>query len=150
MRAVWPVITPASPIFWNGVKLWPQIPNCMRKWSQCLNRIAARTQDKPECMSDLKTSRKFHPIISREGWLLLAISFICAPLTQIRTSLAWARPFCLVTLFMIQLFRDPKRAPPPKQNVALCVADGRVVAIRTCHDPYAQCEALLISVFMNL
>src|SRR5260364_171308 len=25
-----------------------------------------------------------------------------------------------------------------------------VVAIRTCHDPYAQCEALLISVFMNL
>ncbi|CCD30132.1 Phosphatidylserine decarboxylase [Candidatus Glomeribacter gigasporarum BEG34] len=101
-------------------------------------------------MSDLKTSRKFHPIIAREGWLFIAISFICALLAQFWTRLAWAWPFWLVTLFMIQFFRDPKRAPPPKQNVALCVADGRVVAIRTCHDPYAQCEALLISVFMNL
>src|SRR5260364_355790 len=65
-------------------------------------------------------------------------------------------PFGLGLAFLVSdavhdpVFRDPKRAPPPKQNVALCVADGRVVAIRTCHDPYAQCEALLISVFMNL
>src|SRR5260364_356630 len=82
-------------------------------------------------MSDLKTSRKFHPIIAREGWLFIAISFICALLAQFWTRLAWAWPFWLVTLFMIQFFRDPQRAPPPKQNVALC-------------------EALLISVFMNL
>src|SRR5260363_165834 len=47
-------------------------------------------------MSDLKTSRKFHPIIAREGWLFIAISFICALLAQFWTRLAWAWPFWIM------------------------------------------------------
>ncbi len=101
-------------------------------------------------MNQREALHDFHPIIAREGWALIAISFLGALLMQIWAGLAWAWPFWLLTLFMVQFFRDPKRTPPSKQNTALCAADGRVVAVRKCHDPYAQREALMISVFMNV
>lgn len=101
-------------------------------------------------MSHTDTLERYpHPIIAREGWPFIAASFLCALLTHVWTSLIWAWPFWLLTLFMVQFFRDPKRTLPPKRNVALCAADGRVVAVRKCHDPYAQREALMMSVFMN-
>ncbi len=101
-------------------------------------------------MNQRKTSHPSHPIIAREGWSLIAMSFLCALLTQLWAGLVWAWPLWLFTLFVIQFFRDPKRTSPIKQNVALCAADGRVVAVHTGHDPYAQREAWVVSVFMNV
>src|SRR5260363_129449 len=73
-------------------------------------------------MSDLKTSRKFHPIIAREGWLFIAISFICALLAQFWTRLAWAWPFWLVTLLLISVFMNLLNAHSQRAPV-----DGTVI-----------------------
>ena len=50
----------------------------------------------------------------------------------------------------MQFFRDPARPIPTQPNAVLCPADGRIVAVETTHDPYANREALKISVFMNV
>ena len=61
---------------------------------------------------------------------------------------AW--PFWLLLVFVVQFFRDPQRPIPAQPNAVLCPADGRIVAVETTQDPYANREALKISVFMNV
>ena len=61
---------------------------------------------------------------------------------------AWL--FWLILIFVVQFFRDPARPIPTQANAVLCPADGRIVAVETAHDPYANREALKISVFMNV
>ncbi len=56
----------------------------------------------------------------------------------------------LLLIFVVQFFRDPARPIPTQPNAVLCLADGRIVAVETTHDPYANREALKISVFMNV
>ncbi len=91
-----------------------------------------------------------HPIIAREGWLFLAISVAVALLLTlgqlwILAALAW-----LVALFVLQFFRDPARAVPTQASAVLSPADGRIVKVERCRDPYLDREALKISVFMNV
>lgn len=47
-------------------------------------------------------------------------------------------------------FRDAPRAIPSQPGVVLCPADGRVVRIEKARDPYADRDALRISVFTSL
>lgn len=47
-------------------------------------------------------------------------------------------------------FRDPPRAIPAQSGVVLSPADGRIVRIERARDPYANRDALRISVFMSL
>jgi phosphatidylserine decarboxylase len=47
-------------------------------------------------------------------------------------------------------FRDPPREVPAQSGVVLSPADGRVVRIEKARDPYANRDALRISVFMSL
>ncbi|TAK87406.1 MAG: phosphatidylserine decarboxylase [Aquabacterium sp.] len=47
-------------------------------------------------------------------------------------------------------FRDPPRAIPAQAGVVLSPADGRIVRIEKARDPYANRDALRISVFMSL
>ena len=56
----------------------------------------------------------------------------------------------VISVFVIQFFRDPPRQVPTQENAILSPADGRIVKVERCTDPYAQREALLISVFMNV
>ena len=58
--------------------------------------------------------------------------------------------FALLLVFVVQFFRDPQRPIPAQPNAVLCPADGRIVAVETAQDPYANREALKISVFMNV
>ena len=51
---------------------------------------------------------------------------------------------------MIQFFRDPARPIPQDANAVLSPADGRIVKVEKVRDPYADRDALLISVFMNV
>jgi len=90
-----------------------------------------------------------HPIIAREGWPFLAIalafsisaSFWCA---------VWSLPLWIITLFVLQFFRDPPRAVPAQANAVTAAADGKVIVVEKAYDEYLQREALKISVFMNV
>jgi phosphatidylserine decarboxylase len=90
-----------------------------------------------------------HPIIAREGWPFLAISVIVALIASVTLG-AWSLPFWLIALFVLQFFRDPGRLIPLDPKAVLSPADGRIVVVAKAHDPYANREALKISVFMNV
>ena len=90
-----------------------------------------------------------HPIIAKEGWpfiiLAIVVSVIISFFSGFLAVLCW-----LVTLFVIQFFRDPSRVIPEQENIVVCPADGRIVVVEKAIDPFRQREALKISVFMNV
>lgn len=90
-----------------------------------------------------------HPIIAREGWPFLGIAIVVAIIVTVIGGV-WAIPFWIVALFVLQFFRDPPRTIPQDPDVVLSPADGRIVVVAQAHDPYANREALKISVFMNV
>ncbi|MBC7489158.1 MAG: phosphatidylserine decarboxylase [Glaciimonas sp.] len=90
-----------------------------------------------------------HPIIAREGWPFLAIAFALALLVTF-VSTGWSIPFWILALFVLQFFRDPPRVIPQHPGAVISPADGRIVVVEKAHDPYANREALKISVFMNV
>jgi len=90
-----------------------------------------------------------HPLIAREGWPFLGIALVLALLVTLLAPL-WSIPFWIIAIFVLQFFRDPGRTIPQALDVVLSPADGRIVVVEKAHDPYAQREALKISVFMNV
>jgi len=90
-----------------------------------------------------------HPIIAREGWPFIAGILVLSILVSF-WSLAWSIPLWLLTLFVVQFFRDPPREGSTATNAVLSPADGRIVMIAEVDDPYAERRALKISVFMNV
>lgn len=90
-----------------------------------------------------------HPIIAKEGWPFLALAIAIAALAT-ATLGAWSWPFWVIAVFVLQFFRDPARTIPQDANAVLSPADGRIVVVEKAHDPYANREALKISVFMNV
>ncbi|HWD22196.1 MAG TPA: phosphatidylserine decarboxylase [Burkholderiales bacterium] len=90
-----------------------------------------------------------HPVIAREGWLFLAIaagvSFLAAYFLG-----WWSIPLWLVTLFILQFFRDPAREVPDDPRAVVAPADGRIVEVSRAEDPYLRRQALKVSVFMNV
>jgi phosphatidylserine decarboxylase len=90
-----------------------------------------------------------HPIIAREGWPFLTIAMVVAILTTTWFGV-WSWPFWVIAVFVLQFFRDPPRVIPTDPNAVLSPADGRIVVVKKAFDPYAQREALKISVFMNV
>lgn len=90
-----------------------------------------------------------HPIIAREGWPFLGIAIAVAVLATVFFG-AWAIPFWLIALFVLQFFRDPPRTVPGNPNAIVSPADGRIVVVEKTQDPYAGRQALKISVFMNV
>lgn len=91
-----------------------------------------------------------HPLIAREGWPFLVGSVVLAVLAAY--FFGWASlPLWLLALFVLQFFRDPARPAPEGEADVLSPADGRIVAIEECADPYHEGRATLkISVFMNV
>ncbi|MDH4395440.1 MAG: phosphatidylserine decarboxylase [Limnobacter sp.] len=91
-----------------------------------------------------------HPLIAREGWPFLAVTAVIALALQsfdltFLSVLVW-----IFFLFELQFFRDPPRYIPSQANAIVSPADGRIVAVERVEDPYAQRDALKISVFMNV
>jgi len=91
-----------------------------------------------------------HPIIAREGWPFLAMAVVAAIAVNASAGFGWASPLWLVTLFMVQFFRDPPRMVPQEADAVLSPADGRIVTVERTRDPYLDRDALRISVFMNV
>lgn len=90
-----------------------------------------------------------HPIIAKEGWPFLAIAATVS-LAATFWCAAWSIPLWLVTLFVLQFFRDPARTLPDRENAVVSAADGKVIVVGKAYDEYLQREALKISVFMNV
>ncbi len=92
-----------------------------------------------------------HPLIAREGWPFIGIAFAAALFASLFVGAGWiAFLFWLVLAFVVQFFRDPPRAVPVGRGLVLSPADGRIVKVERARDPYAERDALLISVFMNV
>ena len=98
----------------------------------------------------MTTSSYPHPILAREGWPFIALALLLAMGMQGWLGFWLALPFWLALVFVVQFFRDPPRAVPQQPGVVLSPADGRIVRVETVRDPYANRDALLISVFMNV
>lgn len=91
-----------------------------------------------------------HPIIAREGWPFLAAAVAAALVVHWWAGWPWALPLWLMSLFVLQFFRDPARAVPGGGGLVISPADGRVVAVERTRDPYLDREACKVSVFMNV
>ena len=91
-----------------------------------------------------------HPLIAKEGWPFLGLSLAASLIVTVAAGWLWSAPFWLVTLFIIQFFRDPARPVPGTGKSVLSPADGRIVVVEKVRDPYVEREALKISVFMNV
>ncbi|NYT58736.1 phosphatidylserine decarboxylase [Alcaligenaceae bacterium] len=90
-----------------------------------------------------------HPLIAREGWPFLAGIVLISILVSFWSGLA-SIPFWLLSVFVLQFFRDPSRIAPEGELNVLSPADGRIVAVEEVRDTYANRDALKISVFMNV
>lgn len=91
-----------------------------------------------------------HPILAKEGWPFIAIAFFVAVFASFFLPAVLALLCWLALVFVVQFFRDPPRAVPTEAGAVLSPADGRIVKIEKVRDPYADRDALLISVFMNV
>jgi phosphatidylserine decarboxylase len=90
-----------------------------------------------------------HPIIAREGWPFLAASVVLSAVVSYWCWL-WALPLWVLSLFILQFFRDPPRDVPTHANLVVSAADGKVIIVEKAYDEYLKRDALKISVFMNV
>ena len=90
-----------------------------------------------------------HPLIAREGWPFLAAAAAVSLLVAYFFGW-WSIPLWLLTLFILQFFRDPPREVPSDPLAVVSPADGRIVEVGRAQDPYLRREALKVSVFMNV
>ena len=90
-----------------------------------------------------------YPIVAKEGWPFLGLSLLISlVLTFTHNPLSW--PTWIITLFILQFFRDPARSKPSGKDLVLSAADGKVIVIEKAIDPYRNKEAIKVSVFMNV
>ena len=91
-----------------------------------------------------------HPVLAREGWPFIGLALLLS--LGLTRWVGWqaALPAYVLLLFVVQFFRDPARDVPDQENAILSPADGRIVKVEKVRDPYADRDALLISVFMNV
>lgn len=92
---------------------------------------------------------KNYPIIAKEGCLLIIISFFISAYVSYVNVIA-SIPFWIISIFIIQFFRDPPRKISTKKNVVVSGADGKVIAIDETIDPYQKKKSIKVSVFMNV
>ena len=91
-----------------------------------------------------------HPLIAREGWPFISTSVAASILVTVMNGWYWSIPLWIISLFVLQFFRDPPRRVPTGENDVLSPADGCIVAIVPARDPWLQRDALKLSVFMNV
>ncbi|CAG4885313.1 Phosphatidylserine decarboxylase proenzyme [Georgfuchsia toluolica] len=91
-----------------------------------------------------------HPLIAREGWPFLGAAVAASILVTVMNGWCWSIPLWIISLFVLQFFRDPPRQVPTGEKDVLSPADGRIVAIVPARDPWLQRDTLKLSVFMNV
>jgi phosphatidylserine decarboxylase len=91
-----------------------------------------------------------HPVIAVEGIPYILVLVIASGL--VATFFGWwSAPLWIITLFVVQFFRDPTRPIPQGEGLVLCPADGRVIVVGKAPDPYrGGADSLKLSIFMNV
>ena len=91
-----------------------------------------------------------HPIIAVEGIPFVIVLLTASVLVAIFWGW-WSIPLWILTLFVLQFFRDPPRPIPQGAGLVLCPADGRVIVVGEAPDPYrGNAKSLKVSIFMNV
>jgi len=91
-----------------------------------------------------------HPKLAREGWFYIALALVAALLTTLVFPVYVAALFWLISIFVLQFFRDPHRSIPQDEGQIVSPADGKVIFTGIVDDPYLDRKAFKISVFMNV
>ena len=91
-----------------------------------------------------------HPIVAQEGIPFLIVLLTASVFASLWIGW-WSLPLWIVTLFVLQFFRDPPRVIPQGEGLVLCPADGRVIVVGEAPDPYrGGARSLKLSIFMNV
>ena len=90
------------------------------------------------------------PILAREGWPFIGLTLSLLILSIIFYPTLIVILFLMITIFVVQFFRDPTRLANTNPNEVTSAADGRVIAIEKTRDPFNNRDSLKISVFMNV
>src|SRR3989344_9511867 len=91
-----------------------------------------------------------YPILVREGRWHIVLAAGAAVAVYYFAGPAWAAPFWIVLVFILQFFRDPPRQVPDASDAVICPADGKVIALGEVEDPYLKRPSKRVSVFMNV
>ena len=91
-----------------------------------------------------------HPILAVEGIPFVIVLLTAAVLVSTFWGW-WSIPLWILTIFVVQFFRDPQRVMPEGKGLVLCPADGRVIVVGEVPDPYrGGAKSLKLSIFMNV
>ena len=91
-----------------------------------------------------------HPILAVEGIPFVIVLLTAAVLVSTFYGW-WSIPLWILTIFVVQFFRDPQRVMPEGKGLVLCPADGRVIVVGEAPDPYrGGAKSLKLSIFMNV
>ena len=93
---------------------------------------------------------KNFPILAREGWSFIGLALSLLILSILFCPTLVIILFLIITIFVVQFFRDPIRLVNNNLNEVTSAADGRVISIEKTMDPFNNRDSLKISVFMNV
>ena len=90
------------------------------------------------------------PTLAREGWPFIGLALSLLILSILFCPILVVILFLMITIFVVQFFRDPTRSANTNPNEVTSAADGTVIAIEKTRDPFNNRDSLKISVFMNV
>ncbi|MDR2161989.1 MAG: phosphatidylserine decarboxylase family protein [Desulfovibrio sp.] len=88
--------------------------------------------------------------IAREGLPFIGLTAFASLIFALVDLRPPALVFLCLATFCLYFFRDPERVVPGAPGLAVCPADGRVVAVRPRPDPFSGRELVCVSIFMNV
>ena len=94
-------------------------------------------------------AREGYPFIIYSSGLTLLLAFAAWQLCSLVLALPAVVSF-LLTLFILNFFRNPERTPPADQRAVVSPADGVVVVVDRVPETPLGVEALKISIFMSV
>jgi phosphatidylserine decarboxylase len=86
--------------------------------------------------------------VAREGWPFVLVPAALALGLSLGGRRGLATPFALASLASLGFFRDPERAIPKVPNGVLAPADGRVLVVEDCVDPFVG-SAVRVAIFLS-
>ncbi len=88
--------------------------------------------------------------LAREGIPFVAAAVVASAAVNLFANWAWALPLWLITLFVLQFFREPNRKVPDTQGIVVSPADGKVVSVAAATNPHTGKESQRIAIFLNV
>lgn len=86
--------------------------------------------------------------VAREGWPFIAIPAAIAAGLALTGRRVLAVPFAAATLAALGFFRDPEREVVSPPGAVLAPADGRVLSVEECEDPFVG-AAVRVAIFLS-